>query len=199
MKRNAVFLVTSSLCAMLLCGGGCAGSAYRDPGGEGLTSRKVGFHDIDLVVAEMVRSMLDKGLAKPDGGKPVIVFAEVFNNTPGNINTKMLMELIREAVLKAEVAEFTAATDEGHEGGEPGNLYRQLLFQAESGHVREDTVKSYGQFVGADYILYGNVYGDEIRRGGTTQADHRFVLTLVNIESAKVFWTASKPIRKILR
>jgi len=191
-----------SLFAVLWFCGGCQtsprSSAYAPPYEEGVATRGFDIHDYDLTVEKMVGSMLSK--VQPAGGKqPVVTFGPVVNRTNYRIETHMLLEDIRVEALKSGNVLFSAATDYRKKGGEAGQIYKQLEFQNESGHVEPATVKQYGQIVGADYILFGNIYNVERRQGGTTEANYRAILTMHEVATGLVVWSDKMPIRKYVR
>ena len=191
-----------SILCVLACVGlaGCVNtSAYRPSDEEGIASKGVDLHDYQLVVEKMVTSMLKHGLQTDSGKKPVISLGPIYNHTPYNIEVRMIGEDIRTEVLKSGLAKFSTATDFQHRGGESGDLYKQLVYQNESNLVDPATVKGYGQIVGADYILFGNIYSIERSQGGTTEANFKFNLTLTEVKTGLAVWSDTKPVRKMLR
>ncbi len=102
-------------------------------------------------------------------------------------------------MLKSGLAKFSTASDFEHKGGESGDIYKQLEFQNESGNVEAATAKKYGQIVGADYVLFGNIYSLERRSGGTTEANFKFTLTLTEVATGLAVWSDTKPVRKMLK
>ncbi len=174
-------------------------SVYRPSDEEGIASKGVDLHDYQLVVEKMVTSMLKNGLETESGKKPVISLGPIYNRTPYHIEVRMIGEDIRTEVLKSGLAKFSTATDFAQKGGESGDLYTQLEFQNESGHVTEATAKKYGQIVGADYVLFGNIYSLERQAGGSTEANFKFNLTLTEVATGLAVWSDTKPVRKMLR
>lgn len=198
MKKIPILAV---FCAIVMMG--CQSprhtSVYAPPEEEGIASRGVDSHDYDLVVEKMVSSMLRHGLQTDSGAKPVITLGPIYNHTPYRVETRMIGENIRVQILKSGLAKFSTATDAEHRGGESGDLYKQLEFQNESGNVNPATIKTYGQLVGADYILYGNIYNVEQKGKGVTEANFRFNLTLTEVKTGLAVWADTKPIRKNIR
>lgn len=174
-------------------------SVYRPSDEEGLASRGVDMYEYQLVVERMVSSMLKHGLKTDTGKTPVISLGTIYNRTPYNVEVRMIGEDIRMEVMRSGLAKFSTATDFQHRGGESGDLYRQLEFQNESGHVNPSTAAQFGQMVGADYILFGNIYSVERKSGGTTEANFRFNLTLTEVATGLAVWSDAKPVRKMLR
>ncbi len=173
-------------------------SVYRPAGEEGIASPGVDAHDYNLVVERMVTSMLRHGLKTESGKVPVISLGPIYNRTPYRIEVRMIGEDIRMEVMKSGLARFSTATDYAQRGGESGDLYKQLEFQNESGHVNPATAARFGQIVGADYILFGNIYSLERRAGRTTEANFRFNLTLTEVATGLAVWSDTKPVRKML-
>jgi uncharacterized protein (TIGR02722 family) len=200
---NVKMLNTLFCLATVVAFSGCVTSmntsVYAPANEEGIASRGVDLYDYQLVVEKMVTSMLKHGLETDAGKKPVITLGAIYNRTPYNVEVRMIGEDIRTEVLKSGLAKFSTATDFSKKGGESGALYKQLAFQNESGHVSGATAKSYGQIVGADYILFGNIYSIERRAGRTTEANFKFNLTLTEVATGLAVWSDTKPIRKMLR
>lgn len=175
-------------------------SAYVPTDEEGVASKGVDSRDYQLVVEKMVTSMLKQGMETETGKKPVISLGPIVNRTPYKIEVRMIGEDIRTEVLKSGLAKFSTATDFEHKGGESGDLFKQLEFQNESGHVSPDTAKKYGQLVGADYILYGNIYNIErTAKDGATEANFKFNLTMTEVKTGLAVWADTKPVRKLIR
>jgi uncharacterized protein (TIGR02722 family) len=197
-------IIRSTLCMLVITGlSGCSTpshtSVYAPADEEGIASKGVDLHDYQLVVEKMVTSMLKHGLKTEDGKTPVVALGRIYNNTPYNIEVRMIGEDIRAEVLKSGLAKFTTATDFQHKGGESGDLNKQLEFQNESGNVDAATAKKYGQIVGADYVLFGNIYSLERSKGGTTEANFKFNVTLTEVKTGLAVWSDTKPVRKRLR
>jgi penicillin-binding protein activator len=193
------FVGILGLATMVGCATPVNRSVYRPSDEEGVASRGVDLHDYQLVVEKMVTSMLKHGLQTDAGKRPVISLGPIYNRTPYNIEVRMIGEDIRTEILKSGLAKFSTATDFSHKGGESGDLYKQLEFQNESGQVNPATAAKYGQIVGADYILYGNIYSLERSSGGTTEANFKFNLTLTEVATGLAVWSDTKPVRKMLR
>ena len=173
-------------------------SVYRPSEEEGIASAGVDSHDYQLVMEKMVSSMLKHGLGTQSGQNPIIALGPINNHTPYHIEARMIGEDIRLEIMRSGLARFSTATDFEHKGGESRNLYKQLEFQNESGHVSPSTVARYGKIVGADYILYGNIYAIERSGGGKTEANFKFTLTLTEVRTSIAVWSDTKPIRKML-
>ncbi len=189
-------LVLSIAAACVLAGCKTPSSVYVPETEEGVGSTGVDMHDYQLVVVKMVDSMLHHGLKTEEGGTPVISLGAIYNRTPYNVETRMIGEDIRVEILKSGLARFSTAADYEKKGGESGDLFKQLEFQNESGYVKPETAKEYGEVVGADYILFGNVYGVERPSKKITEASFKFTLTLTEVKTGLAVWSDTKEIRK---
>ncbi len=174
-------------------------TAYRDSSEveRRFQTRRVDPNDYNVVVVRMVESMLNKVLQNEQGGKPLIVLGNVFNNTPHNVRTEMLANKIEVEILRAGTVEFSAATSEARRGGDSGSVFRQLEFQNESGHVDPATMQKYGGIAGAQYVLYGFVENVETR-SDRTQAYFSFIMKLHSVRTGKVIWAEESEITKVL-
>jgi penicillin-binding protein activator len=176
-------------------------SAYAPADEEGLATTGVDVHDYRIAVERLTASMLRHGLKTEEGQTPVIAFGPIENRSPYRVETRMIHEDVRIVVMKSGLARFTTATDFEKAGDESGALFQQLEFQNRSGHVRPDTAKAFGNIVGADYILFGQVYGFEqkgrdARGRRIREVNYRFTLTLTDVESGLAVWSDTVPIRK---
>ena len=206
MKTRGICFLMAGL-ALVTLTGGCAtgrrGSVYVPADEEGVATAGIDMRDTQLVVERMTASMLRQGLKTEAGKRPVITLGPLHNRSPYRVDTRMIGEDLRVAVMKSGQARFTMATDHERNGDESGILYKQLAFQNESGHVRPDTAKAYGQIVGADYILYGNIYGTEhtgrdTRGRRIREVNLRFTLTLAEVESGLAVWSDTQSLRKAI-
>ena len=197
-------LLLSAALGLAVSLSGCAtppnSSVYRstDEEDSGFASTGVDALEYGRVCKLMVESMLGEDLRTEKGGKPMIVLGEIANDTPHNIETRMLAEKIRVNLLKSKTVRFSMATDVSQKGGESGDIYKQLEFQNESGHCDPRTVKAYGQLVGADYVLFGQIYNIERSGRGRTQAYFNFILNLYEVKTGEVLWSDESEITKVL-
>jgi len=190
-KRLSILLVLA-----LLSGCATPRSVYV-PGTEaGVGSVGVDMYDYQIVVEKMVTSMLKREMKTDDGKAPVVSLGAIYNHTPYNVEVRMIGEDIRAEVLRSGKVKFSTATDYEKRGGESGDLYKQLEFQNESGHVDPATTKKYGRIVGADYVLFGNIYSVERANARITEANFKFTLTLTEVKTGLVVWSDTQLIRK---
>ena len=174
-------------------------SGYIPPDEEGVTTAGLDHHDYMLVVEEMVASMMRHGLLKESGEKPHISSGPIYSDSPYHYKPRMFGECMRSDLMKSGLATFSTATDFEHKGGESQQLYKQLEFQNESGHVDPGTAAQYGKIIGADYLVYGNIYYFARPPKRPVEVTYQFNFTITEIETAKAVWTHGKAIRKKVR
>lgn len=201
MKKSAWWL--SALC-LLVFQPGCASppntSVYRSSDEEDSRFASAGVDELEYgrVCKTMVESMLEEDLRTSSGERPMIVLGEIKNATNHEIDTQGLAELIRVDLMKSRTVRFNTATSFAQKGGESGDIYKQLEYQNESGHCEPGTVKAYGQIVGADYVLFGRIFGVERTSGNRTQANFNFILNLYEVKTGELIWTDVAKITKVI-
>ncbi len=175
-------------------------TAYRDPSevDHRLQTRRADPNDYNIVVTRMVESMLNRDLRTDSGERPMIALGNVFNHTPYNVRTELLINKITVEMGRSRAVRFSAATSEARCGGHSGSVYRQLQFQNESGHVDPATIASAGRIIGADYVLYGFVENIETRGRRATQAYFSFIMMLHSVETGEIIWAEEAEISKVL-
>jgi hypothetical protein len=171
-------------------------SAYVPTGEPGTTTSAFDPHDYNLVLKKMVESMLRNGLKTEEGKIPVIRFGNIFNKTPYQIETRKIQEDIRIDVMNSGLAKFSTYADPTKKGSESGELYKEMDFQNEEDYVNPETVKKKGQLVGADYILYGNIYNIERANREIAESNFSLELTLQDVNTGLAVWSDKKEIRK---
>ncbi len=203
-KFRTFYTLPAFLVPILLIGCATPGdrSAYRDPSEveRRFQTQRVDPNDYNIVVTRMVESLLNREFLRVRGGeRPMVALGNVFNNTPYNVRTELLVNKITVEMTKpGSPIRFSAATSEARRGGQSGSLYRQLEFQNESGHVDPATISRTGRQIGANYVLYGFVESIETRARGATQAYFSFILKLHSVETGEIIWAEEAEITKVL-
>jgi len=192
-----VIAVAAALCGCVTPGDD---SGRRNPSevDRRFVTTRVDRGDYNEVVRVMVEAMLNRVLKTDEGRKPLIVLGNVFNNTPYNVKEQLLLNKIEVEMLRAGTMRFSAATSEWRKGGESGSLYKQLLFQNESGYVDPATIQKVGGLIGADWILYAYVENIETRAGGATESYFSFIMKMHSVKTGEVVWAEEAEITKVL-
>ena len=203
MKHSLITL--AALCALAT---GCSTVQYDDPDKVETINIDFGSTDLKTLASAMVDSMVSAPqLAyyehdSKGADKRIIVYtAGVNNRTSEHIDTSGITDSIRTSLLKSGRFRL-AASDQGQD-----DLGEQVRFQQGSGRVDPALAKAFGQQIGADMVLLGNLRSIEkskdrnIEDAGKKTDDvwYQFVLELVNIETGEIIWMEEKDIRKTAR
>ena len=203
MKANITFVLVSTLCAAA-----CSSIGYEDPGKTETINIDYGSTDLQTLAGGMVEGLVSspqlnylENPGKGDDKRVIVYVGDVENRTSEHIDTQAITDKIETQLLKSGKFRFVAA-DAGQE-----EIGEQVRFQQSSGRVREDMMRSFGQQLGADVILYGTLRsiekrkGSSVESGGTRKQDvyYQFVLRCVNIDTAETIWIDEKELRKTER
>lgn len=188
MKKISIFLCILFISA--LCG--CATTpsvSYGDAQQVETVTEEFGSTDLQIIAEKMVNSLLASPVLLT-GQRPVLYVHKVKNKTDEHIDTKAVTDKIRVTLLKSGRVRFSAASEVGDE------IVRQLEHQTSAGLVDPSTAKRFGNQVGADYFLYGEIISIKKKAGRVRDVYFKLTMNLVNIETGLIEWADEKEIRK---
>ncbi len=146
-------------------------------------------HDAQALSEEMIKSLQAHptivGAKKP----PVVQMENVRNKTSEHIDTKVLTDAVRTAVLKTGKVLFSNKDD------------RQLRedevdYQLDSGRYRKDKQKKRDGGVSPDYLITGDLISNVQQVGSKKLVFYKLTLNMTDLESGLMVWSEEKPIRK---
>jgi uncharacterized protein (TIGR02722 family) len=150
--------------------------------------------DSRLVSEEMINDMLRQRWLSNHYNKsknaPVITVGTIKNLSHEHINTATFVADIQRVVINSGDAEFIATRDDRTEAREER--------KEQDIHAREDTRKSMGQEIGADFILGGSINTIMDSEGKTTLKYYQVDLTLTSVLTNQIVWVGQKKIRKVV-
>jgi uncharacterized protein (TIGR02722 family) len=120
---------------------------------------------------------------------PIVQVESVRNKTSEHIDTKMMTDSLRTALIKTGRVRFSNKEDREL-------LNSEVDYQNESGRVRKDTRKKRDGGVAADYILTGDLISNVQQVGSKKLIFYKLTLNLTDLESNLMVWSDEKPIRK---
>ncbi len=162
---------------------------YQDPTAVETLTTDFGATDVQLIVDKMVGSLIETPIFGTE--RPVIWISPVANKTSEHIDTKLITDRIRTAMLKSGKVRFTAASDI------PRELQDQLDYQsAGRGIVDQKTAARAAKQVGAKYFIYGEITSIVKQEGRSKLVDYFVTLNLTNVETGLIEWADEKAIRK---
>ncbi len=179
-------LSVALLCVLFLAG--CAQEYTKEIDLSTDTAEDADYTSSDLLLIsdEMITSIMTNGFhhqyaAAHNGQRPVMILARALeNNTDEHIDTRMILDKIRTALIKDGVAQFVddKAFDQALD---------QLNMQATD--LYDDTkAAKLGRFVGAHYIMRGSIGNIRKMDGRETRNYFLITMTIVDIETLLITW-----------
>lgn len=167
---------------------------YRDPTEVEILDSKWNETDARKTSEILITSMLKKPwlrrhYAEHKGSRPTIIVDGVVNRTDEHIDTKAMMEAIRNEMINSGEVRFVNA--EGR-----GAILEEITYQTQSGMVDPSKAKQAGKQLGAGYMLSGNISSQVHRQGSTKSVTYQTVLYLTNLETAELVWSEKYDIKK---
>ena len=154
------------------------GDKEADKKGLAITDNWMG-EDTDRAVKTLIASMRShKGFQRATAnGVPKVFIAEVQNNTSeayfpiGDFNDEFLNEI-------SAMGDFVLVDNKARE-----QILNEITYQND-GMVSPDTAKQIGRQLGADFMIFGNVYMKPEKRSGKTIKEYSVNLRMTNITTA---------------
>jgi len=194
MKKSAL-LVAFVLLALLTA---CQTISTQRVATDSVTDVGDKWNDTDsrLVADEMIDDVLSRPwlnqFYKANGGtNPVVIIGTVKNKSHEHINVKTFVRNLERALLNSGQVEFAASSSERDE------IRDERLDQAS--HASEETAKSAGQEIGADFMLKGELNSIVNKDGGKSVRFYQVNLTLIDLEKNKKVWIGEKQIKKLVK
>lgn len=176
--------------AALVFLGACTSTRYEDPTSVETVNAKFGSTDLQTIATKMTDDLLVSPFAQSLGGERPVVFVDhVHNKTSEHIDTEAITDSIENKLLNS--GKFRFIDMQAVEG-----MKEQFDYQKDSGFVDPSKAAAFGQHVGAEYMLYGNLSGIKKNDGYTKDRYYKFTLKMVDLETGLLEWTSEKEIRK---
>ncbi|MGM0452279.1 MAG: penicillin-binding protein activator LpoB [Thermodesulfobacteriota bacterium] len=137
------------------------------------------------------RPWLQKFKNNHGGEMPTVIVGTVQNRSHEHINVETFIKDLERALINSGEVSFVADSTERDE------LRKERLDQAS--HASEETAKSEGEEIGADYMLQGtiNTIADQIE--GKKVMYYQVNLELMDIEKHRKVWIGEKKIKKFIK
>jgi uncharacterized protein (TIGR02722 family) len=190
-----VTLSTIVLATVMLAGCG-SGQKVTRTDTDLVTDLSGRWNDTDsrLVAEAMVKDALnypwlDK-YTRTKGRQPVVVVGTIANKSHEHISTDTFVADIQRALVNSDKVTFVSAR------GEREEIREERKEQAV--HAREDTQKSPGKELGADFIMKGVISTIPDESEGIKAMYYQVDLELVDLESNVKSWFGQKKIKKVI-
>lgn len=123
--------------------------------------------------------------------KPVVIAGTVDNKTMEHINTGTFVEEMQRALINSGKVGFVASKDERDE-------IRQERMEQED-YASTETRKSFGQEIGADFILKGVLQSIIDKEGSRAVVYYQTNLKLIDLENNQVVWNGQNKTKKYVK
>lgn len=191
MKKLFIF---SAMAISLLVITGCTNKSvvrYGDAAAVETTDINFGSTDLQKVAGEMTDSLVVSPVVGTltANSRPIIFVESIKNKTSEHIDTESITDSISTKLLRSGKFRFV-------DMGRVAAAREQLQFQQSGGMVDSNKAIKFGQQVGAEYMLYGNL--SSIVKSNKDQSDvyYKFTLRLMDLRSGLVEWADETEIRK---
>ena len=168
---------------------GCGTDPHRiDPSGNrGLTTvDDINFKDWQMTAAKAINSLLASGeLSRQDGRKTILMISTVKNSTSQHINTRILTDKMRQAVLRSGKALTTTAVSGS---GAEDKATRQVRKLENDDMFNQATVQKSGTAIAPDMSLAGEIIQQKTTLGRKTESYFFFHLTLTDLKTGLAVW-----------
>lgn len=194
---KTLVLYGGAAAAALLLGCGCSVAPHRiDPAGDQtLTStHRIDVKDWQTAALKSIDSLLASGaLNRADGRKTIVMVGEVKNNTSTPVNTRILTDKIRQAILRSGKAVTTTAV--GAKGAEE-TAVRQVRELENDDLFNQATVQKRGTVIAPDMSLSGEIVQQRNRVGRVEESYFFFHVVMTDLSTGLAVWEDNVEIGK---
>lgn len=195
MNNKIISLIAITCAAILLTACGPSVKRIDATGNEGLvTVDDVDFKDWQIAAEKGVNSLLESGvLSRADGRKTILMISTVKNSTSQHINTRILTDKIRQAVLRSGKALTTTAVG----GNGPDDAAsKQVRRLEEDDMFNQSTVQKRGTAIAPDMSLSGEIVQQQSSQGRVRESYFFFHMALTDLATGLAVWEENVEIAK---
>lgn len=192
MNKPHVLVFTTAMLAVTLAG--CSSKPvvkYGDAQAVETTDINFGSTDLQKVANEMATSLI----ASPVVGtltqnkRPVVFVERIKNKTSEHIDTESITDSLSTKILSSGKFRFV-------DMARVEAVKKQINYQQTSGMVDPTKAVEFGQHVGAEYMLYGNLSSIVKTNDDKKDVYYKFTLRLMDLNSGIIEWADETEIRK---
>lgn len=187
-------LIAASVSLALIALGGCTNKSvvrYGDATAVETTDINFGSTDLQKVASQMTDSLLLSPVVGTltANTRPILFVESIKNKTSEHIDTESITDSISTKLLRSGKFRFV-------DMDRVAAVSEQLDFQQNSGMVDASKAIAFGQQVGAQYMLYGNLASIVKSNKDKSDVYYKFTLRLMDLKSGLVEWADETEIRK---
>ncbi len=186
-KNNYIAILALGGAALLLPGCGSNPQRINPQSNQGLiTTNDINFKDWQIAAEGAVNSLLQSGVLKrADGRKSVVMVSVVKNSTSQHIDTRIMTDKIRQAILRSGQAVTTTAVG----GNGPDDMAtKQVRGLSEDEMFNQQTVQQNGTVIAPDMSLAGEIVQQRAALGRTEESYFFFHVTLTDLKTGLAVW-----------
>ncbi|REL35264.1 penicillin-binding protein activator LpoB [Thalassotalea euphylliae] len=189
--KKALF-IASALSVMVLAG--CSSKqvvSYGDATAVETTDINFGSTDLQTVANQMTDSLIASPIigSLTQNKRPVVFVERLKNKTSEHIDTESITDSISTKVLRSGKFRFVDMS-------RVEAVRKQLNFQQTGGLVDPSKAIQFGQQVGAEYMLYGNLSSIVKTNEDKKDVYYKFTMRLMDLKSGIIEWADETEIRK---
>ncbi|MFH0256964.1 penicillin-binding protein activator LpoB [Vibrio rumoiensis] len=185
MKKTAIALL--GLAVIL---GGCSNKVqYGDANAAETTTVDFGSTDLQKIANDMVDSMLSSGSVAAIQGRPIAYVDSIRNKTSEHIDTESITDSVSTKMLNSGKFRFVDMT-------KVEDVRKQLNFQNNDELVDQTSAIKFGQMMGAQYMLYGNLSSIVKEAGSDKDVYYKMTMRLMDLKTGLIEWADETEIRK---
>lgn len=161
---------------------------YEDPEKQNLLNDQWSETDMQVVVKNLTASMLAHPAIANSKTPPIVMFTKLQNKTSDHIDMQSIVDMM--TVELSQSGKIAFVNKQARE-----DVAEEYNYQ-NSGMVSEETKKTAGGQIGADYIVDGRL--DSITQTVDKEKTvyYKLTLNLTNLKTNIIVWTNHKEIRK---
>ena len=188
--------------AVFLSLSGCASVKYGDATATETINERFGSTDLQMTAKNMTESLLASpviGEATAANKRPVMFVERIANKTDEHIDTESVLDSMTTKLLQSGKVRLVDMS-------RVESARSQLKFQNSDELSNPKTAIAFGQMIGAEFMLYGNlssIYKEAGSTGNpvdkftkTWDVYYKFTLKLMNLKTGLVEWQDEQEIRK---
>jgi hypothetical protein len=181
-----------ALVAMTSCGPKAfVKGQYDDVNRENLMNDQWSETDMQVTVKAMVDSMTSHPSIAAAKKMPIVIVTNLQNKTSEHIDTQSIMDMVRVDLTNSGKVAFI--DKEARQ-----DISNEYDYQ-NSGMVADDSKKTAGGQVGADFIINGRLDSIIQEVGKDKSVYYKLTLNLTNLKTGVITWTNQKQLRKTFK
>ena len=193
--KQIIEIITMTAAVLIFSSCGTSPHRIDASGNSGITTvDDINFKDWQIAAEKGVTSLLSSGaLDRKDGRKTILMISTIKNSTSQHINTRILTDKIRQAVLHSGKALTTTAVG----GNGPDDRASKQVRDLENDDMfDQSTVQKAGTAIAPDMSLAGEIVQQKTTSGRMHESYFFIHMTLTDLKTGLAMWEENVEIAK---